>query len=479
MKFFYPLLIALFLSATILAQVPQAFNYQAAVRDNAGNVLINQSVSFRMSILQGSTSGLPVFVETHDTVTNQAGLVNLDIGDGNVEYGDFSGIKWQSGLYFLQTEIDTDGGINFQITGTTQLLSVPYSMYSGLSEGLELTDNNGKKYQLAVDTYGNLITTTQPDLACGQILVDPRDGQKYATVKIGTQCWMAQNLNTGVRISGVNNQSDDGIIQKYCYSNDTVYCDTYGGLYQWDEMMDYSTTPGTMGICPPTGGWHIPTDGDWCILEAYVDSTIICDDTGLRGTDGGNKLKEAGTLHWFWPNLGASNSSGFTALPGGIRSSGSGSFLYFQYQGYFWTSNKYTTNAWHRILYTGEQKVGKYAGNTKNGHSVRCVRGINSPPTSPSNPNPHDWAFNTPVNTSLSWSCTDPENDPITYNIYFGTDSLPPLVMSNKHDPDFTPGPLNFATYYFWKVCAQDDNGNLTEGPLWTFATAGDPMELW
>ena len=147
---------------------------------------------------------------------------------------------------------------------------------------------------------------------CGTITYG---GQTYQTVIIGTQCWMKENLNIGVPILGSSYQTDNGTLEKYCYNNNASNCDTYGGLYQWDEMMQYVTTEGTQGICPT--GWHLPSDAEWCILENYVDAgTVLCIG-GMRGIDAGGNLKEIGTTHWSSPNEGATNSSGFTALAGG------------------------------------------------------------------------------------------------------------------------------------------------------------------
>jgi len=119
------------LSAIILfAQTPQAFKYQALVRDNAGEILTNQNVSFQISILEGSTTGTIAYLETHDTITNEFGLVNLEIGNGSAVSGVFADIDWGGDSFFLQVELDKNGGDNYQLMGTSQLLSVPYSIIS-------------------------------------------------------------------------------------------------------------------------------------------------------------------------------------------------------------------------------------------------------------------------------------------------------------------------------------------------------------
>jgi uncharacterized protein (TIGR02145 family) len=166
---------------------------------------------------------------------------------------------------------------------------------------------------VAHDNHGNTtegpvwnFTTMAAPQQCGSQITDPRDGKTYSTVQIGTQCWMAQNLNIGTRINSPTDQSQNGIIEKYCYNDTETECDTYGGLYQWDEIMNYTTTEGVQGIC--MAGWHIPTIMELIEMRDYL---------GIDSA--GGAMKEAGTIHWSPPNLGATNSSGFTALPGGFR----------------------------------------------------------------------------------------------------------------------------------------------------------------
>jgi hypothetical protein len=127
------ILIVIF-STIATAQSPQKVNYQAVVRDASGNAITNKTISLRISILQGSAFGTFVYVETHSPLTNQFGLVTIAIGDGIVTTGSFSGIDWSAGPYFLKVELDATGGTSYSEMGTTQLLSVPYSLYSQNSE---------------------------------------------------------------------------------------------------------------------------------------------------------------------------------------------------------------------------------------------------------------------------------------------------------------------------------------------------------
>ena len=183
---------------------------------------------------------------------------------------------------------------------------------------------------------------------------------------------MAQNLNIGTRIAGATEQTNNTTIEKYCYSNSEANCDVYGGLYQWNEMMNYSTTPGVQGICPT--GWHLPIDAEWCTITTYLDATVNCSTTGWSGTNAGGKMKETGTSHWTSPNTGATNSSGFTALPGGDREI-NGSFSALDAGGTFWSSTNYSAaDSWYRFLYYVNANVNRDHWSKCMGFSVRCVK---------------------------------------------------------------------------------------------------------
>ena len=200
-----------------------------------------------------------------------------------------------------------------------------------------------------------------PDDACSPVLLDTRDGKLYPTVQIGAQCWMAQNMNIGIRIGGTT-QTNNGIFEKYCYSDLESNCNIYGGLYQWDEAMQYVTTLGVQGICPL--GWHLPSDADWITLTTFLGGTSAA----------GGKMKETGTTHWASPNTGATNSSGFTALPGGYRGS-YGSFANLMNNAFFWTSVEVPTEyAWYRKLFDNAANVYRYYDWKDIGYSGRCLK---------------------------------------------------------------------------------------------------------
>lgn len=118
------------LTASILAQTPQAFKYQAVARDHLGDIITDQDIGLRITILAGGPGGTPVYVETHQPHTNQFGLFSVNIGQGTVVSGNFSNNNWGNNTYFLQTEMDQTGGTTYALMGVSQLLSVPYALYS-------------------------------------------------------------------------------------------------------------------------------------------------------------------------------------------------------------------------------------------------------------------------------------------------------------------------------------------------------------
>ncbi|MFZ4707458.1 MAG: FISUMP domain-containing protein [Bacteroidales bacterium] len=179
--------------------------------------------------------------------------------------------------------------------------------------------------------YGNqvkLITTWYP---CPGIPTVLYEGHTYNTLLIGSQCWFRENLNVGTRINCDQDQNpNNDTIEKHCLCDNDSNCDVYGGLYQWSETMQGSTAQGAQGICPT--GWHIPTDDEWSILITYLGGYSIA----------GGKLKEWETAHWNYPNTGANNESGFTALPGGDNIN-----CWMHQYGWWWSSSSVYTSGYY------------------------------------------------------------------------------------------------------------------------------------
>lgn len=130
MKKVYSIVTALLFTATIWAQSPEKMSYQAVIRNAANALVTNQGIGMRVSILQGSANGPALYVETQTPNTNTNGLASIEIGTGTSVLGSFSSIDWANGPYFIKTETDPAGGTNYTITGTSQLLSVPFALYA-------------------------------------------------------------------------------------------------------------------------------------------------------------------------------------------------------------------------------------------------------------------------------------------------------------------------------------------------------------
>jgi uncharacterized protein (TIGR02145 family) len=215
-------------------------------------------------------------------------------------------------------------------------------------------DNQGATTQGEVWSFTTLNSTP---FVCGEDFTDPRDQQVYPTVQIGQDCWMAKNMNIGDRIDGSTEQTNNQVIEKYCYDDDPANCDAYGGLYQWDELMQFNYTD-NQGICPD--GWHIPTDVEYMEMEMAIgmpQSEVL--KAGLRGTDEGSKLKAGGI-------------SGFEGLLGGYQNgemfSALGSY------GTFFSSEDDANLAWCRYLFNDNSQVLRDKYDKSFAFSARCVK---------------------------------------------------------------------------------------------------------
>lgn len=153
MKKLYTLIAILLLNMAAFAQAPQKMSYQAVVRDAANGLIANQMVGMQISVLQGSDTGTPVYVETQTPTTNANGLASLEIGTGTIVTGAFASIDWSTGTYYIKTETDLAGGTSYTITGASQLLSVPYALHAKTTENFTGTITESQISNLAHNVY--------------------------------------------------------------------------------------------------------------------------------------------------------------------------------------------------------------------------------------------------------------------------------------------------------------------------------------
>lgn len=460
----------LLISSSIFAQTPEKMSYQAVIRNSSDALVTNTQIRMEINILQGSASGTVVYTETQTPTTNANGLVSIEIGGG----AGFNAIDWSAGPYFIETKTDPTGGTNYTITGTSQLLSVPYALHAktaetmsgGITEtdpvfsawdkstGISITENqvsdlgnyietetdpavaanfdftgaatgdllqfDGTKWGKVTPDYLTSYNETQSladvitinNSANAQIknvtnptdaqdaatkayvdallariealeesdllnngFIDSRDGTHYNAVKIGNQIWMAENLKYLPIVVGPGTGSETTPYYYVYGYNGTSVTDakatanhtTYGVLYNWPAAMNSeassTTNPsGIQGVCPT--GWHLPSDAEWTELTDYLGGTSVA----------GGKLKETGTTHWNSPNTGATNETGFTALPGGYRNY-YGTFTSIGNSGHWWSATEYSaTYAWYNNMNYNNSNVNRNYGNKEVGFSVRCVR---------------------------------------------------------------------------------------------------------
>lgn len=465
-------ILLLIMSLNLIAQISNGINYQTIIRDVNGNILANQTVNLQLSVIKGGFDGEVVYIETHNLQTNNFGIVSLVIGSGVPQLNTFGGIQWGSARHYFQVAVDFSATESYQVIGTAQFVDVPYAISS---RSLVLTDPKGNQWNVGIDTLGNLIPLPT-EWQCGVPYTDSRDGRIYSTVTIGNQCWMSQNMNVGTRINAIEAQTNNGVIEKYCWENSEASCQIFGGLYQWDEMMQYTQESGAQGICPPSEGWKLPGDADWYEMVDFL---------GVEATAGG-KMKATGTIEqgtglWSSPNFGATNQSGFSGLPAGF-SSYNGIFLNLSFYGYFWTSDEFTGgNAWSRGLsYLGAAAT-RYANSKQAGFSVRCVKSLSPLPETPTVLTLEVTNITTTQATGGGEVLDDGNADVTERGICWGAGFEPTIEQNNgiiysgsglgKFFIDMTG--LEPATSYTVRAFAQNIAGSAYGDPL-TFTTGAD-----
>lgn len=384
---------AFFINSIAWGQAPDKMSFQAVIRNAANNLVINQAVGLKISLLQGSATGTIVYAETHQPVTNANGLISVEIGGGVVLSGNFTTVNWAAGPYFLKMETDPAGGTNYTLTTTNQLLSVPYAFYAskaGSTQYQTLSISNDTLY-LTNGGFVKLPAEKGSDSSQFTPLYTPGsgvtdiDGNAYPTIILNNKEWMAANLRTsrfsnGDLIPMVSDSAEwfssswglsNNQRPAWCYYNNNPELNNpYGKIYNYSVVRDQRN------VCPI--GWHITDPNDILNILFYLDELMESNGITWSYVAGGamkaRSIAENQQLGWKFPNTGASNISGFNGLPGGYRTP-QGQFKYLGDYGAWWVVQNnadyvqvctlYSKNTFANVhLYNG------YAA----GLSIRCVK---------------------------------------------------------------------------------------------------------
>lgn len=334
-----------------------------------------------ISMISGNSIIAPVASAATNMQTTSLSANWNSVTGATVYYLDASTASDFSSFVTGYNNLNVGNVLTYSVTGLTCNTAYYYRVRAGSACGAGINSN--------------IITaSTAACFTCGSPFTDVRDGKSYNTILIGSQCWMAQNLDYGtyVAISGSAQAAGTKFCQNLSGVNDAT-C-PIGGLYEWANMMNGSascngtgagqpgcTTP-VQGLCPV--GWHVPSHYEWTLLEKNAGSNPgafpydVTTNNVWLGTDEGGNLKETpicGTLPcWFTPNTGATNSSGFAALPGGIEQGGS--FYNCGTAGDWWSATENgATFAWNRRLIKNQATVFRFNAFDKvSAFSVRCVK---------------------------------------------------------------------------------------------------------
>ena len=249
------LLSTIILSGIMIAQAPQSFKYQAIAHNAEGVPIANSTIGLQFSIKAGNANGSTVYSETFTATSNATGVFNVNIGRGTVESGNFPEIDWGSDSYFLKVAMDVNGGSSYVEMGTSQLLSVPYSLYTA---SIYVHYSNDTLY--IGDQYVVISGGGGPPAGT----VTDYDGNVYETVVIGTQTWMKENLRSQHYANGST------IDEAYAYDDNESYVGDYGRLYTWNAVMKLSKNPleRAQGVCPD--GWHVPSKAEGITLQDFL-----------------------------------------------------------------------------------------------------------------------------------------------------------------------------------------------------------------
>jgi uncharacterized protein (TIGR02145 family) len=308
------------------------------------------SISIFSSCKKEDDLSIPTLTTTIGKITQSTVICNSDISDYESAKISEEGFCWNTKPN--PTISDNKTIVSTKSANFTDTIS---GLYSNIEYYIRSYAKNSKGI-----TYGNEISFTIWINTPEPAIVDV-DGNSYSSVKIGNQIWMVENLKVTHYRNGDDILNDfESTIGAYCwYNNDKINNEgIYGALYNWYAVVD------KRNICP--SGWHVPTDEEWSILTDYLGGNDIA----------GGKMKETGNVHWnVGGNIGATNESGFTALPGGHATNAT-YFYELNEAGYWWTATESTSNeAWNRYIFgKNDNMVRDMPWVKSKSFSVRCIK---------------------------------------------------------------------------------------------------------
>jgi uncharacterized protein (TIGR02145 family) len=360
---------------------PNPFNPKTRIfitLPNSGNVKVNIYNILGQKVLSdinryfnAGTSYLDLELKG---LRNGVYIANISIDD---KYKVVKKIMLLYGSQHLNTSVVNESNISYQpskLSKTSSSVAIDSLVVTGNSIAKNIFTGLHSYAGVSLNLGSLTVLTQIMNVPCVGIPTVIYAGQTYHTVQIGSQCWLRENLNVGTMIDSTKDQTNNNIIEKYCYNNNTNNCSSYGGLYQWAEAVQYqngatdTTSPNpaftgnVQGICP--SGWHIPSEAEYQTLITAVNNN-------------GNALKAVGQgLAQYGATGGGTNTSGFSALLAGDRYDKS-NFYNLGIITFFWSSTEYYTYfAYDVDLYNNNSSIIWFNNyfSKEDGFSVRCLK---------------------------------------------------------------------------------------------------------
>ena len=366
----------------VAGSTAQKLNYSAVVRNGANELVTNANVTIKVAISPNPNGTPVVYSETHAVTTSPNGMVSLTIGDGTPETGSLSNVSWST-AYVISEFFLPDGSHTSAIMPVS---AVPYALFTETISPQGLLDVVQSMTPEQIATLRDSMGIPKPEPISCDTMVDA-DGNRYASVQIGTQCWTKTNLRTthyrnGGAIAENQNASSGAASYYRPAASDAVaehYPDSVYGMYYNGYAVEGDT------LCPD--GWHVPAKAEWELLTTYMggQNDYVCGgnpDYIARALAGTHRYTDqTGSTVYAWnhedkncavgSDRGGNNKSGFSAFPAGYWET---TFENYGRTARFWTSTPDNNQAWVSSLTYSEEMVTFYTGNKGQAISVRCLR---------------------------------------------------------------------------------------------------------